>query len=72
LAHKTNNLFTIALQDSGYNLLMVFTKDVMQVLEIMFFTGLIGSAIVVLISFFEDAVELFGDDDHDLHAQLNS
>jgi len=34
----------------------------MRVLELMFFVGLVGSAIVVLISFFEDAKELFGED----------
>ena len=34
----------------------------MRVLEIMFFTGLAGSTIVVVISFVEDAKELFGED----------
>jgi hypothetical protein len=34
----------------------------MRVLETMFFVGLAGSSIVVLISFFEDAKELFGDE----------
>jgi hypothetical protein len=34
----------------------------MRVLELMFFVGLVGSAIVVLISFVEDAKELFGED----------
>jgi hypothetical protein len=34
----------------------------MRVLEVMFFTGLIGSTVVVLISFVEDAKELFGGD----------
>jgi hypothetical protein len=32
----------------------------MRVLELLFFVGLAGSAIVILISFFEDAKELFG------------
>jgi hypothetical protein len=32
----------------------------MRMLEVMFFAGLAGSAIVVLISFVEDARELFG------------
>ena len=32
----------------------------MRVLELMFFVGLAGSAIVILISFVEDAKELFG------------
>ena len=31
-------------------------------LEVMFFTGLAGSAVVILISFFEDFKELFGED----------
>jgi hypothetical protein len=35
----------------------------MRVLEIMFFVGLAGSSIVVLISFVEDAKELFGKDE---------
>ncbi len=31
-----------------------------RLLEILFFAGLAGSAVVILISFFEDAKELFG------------
>ncbi len=34
----------------------------MRVLELMFFAGLVGSTVVVLISFIEDAKELFGED----------
>jgi hypothetical protein len=34
----------------------------MRVLEVMFFLGLVGSAVVVLISFYEDGKELFGKD----------
>jgi hypothetical protein len=34
----------------------------MRVLEVMFFLGLIGSSIVVVISFIEDGKELFGKD----------
>jgi hypothetical protein len=34
----------------------------MRILEAMFFVGLVGSAIVVLISFIEDAKELFGEE----------
>ena len=34
----------------------------MRVLEVMFFVGLAGSTIVVVISFIEDAKELFGED----------
>jgi hypothetical protein len=33
-----------------------------RVMELMFFLGLVGSAIVVLISFIEDGKELFGKD----------
>ena len=34
----------------------------MRVLEVLFFVGLAGSAIVVLISFVQDFKELLGDD----------
>lgn len=34
----------------------------MHILEVMFFVGMAGSAIVVVISFIEDAKELFGED----------
>jgi hypothetical protein len=35
----------------------------MRVLEVMFFVGLAGSSVVVIISFIEDGKELFGNDD---------
>jgi len=35
----------------------------MRVLEAMFFLGLAGSAVVVVISFIEDGKELFGKDE---------
>ena len=35
----------------------------MRVLEVMFFVGLAGSTVVVLISFAEDGKELFGKDE---------
>lgn len=35
----------------------------MKLLEIMFFVGLAGSTIVVIISFIEDGKELFGEDE---------
>lgn len=41
---------------------MVFAIAAIRVLEAMFFFGMIGSAIVVLISFVEDGKELFGKD----------
>jgi len=34
----------------------------MRLLECLFFVGLAGSTIVILISFIEDAKELFGED----------
>jgi hypothetical protein len=37
----------------------------MKILETMFFVGLAGSTVVVLISFVEDGVELFGKDEKD-------
>ncbi|MGD0739834.1 MAG: hypothetical protein ABR957_09580 [Terracidiphilus sp.] len=41
---------------------MEFATIAIRVLEVMFFVGLVGSAIVVLISFWEDGKELFGKD----------
>jgi hypothetical protein len=41
---------------------MVLAIFVMRLLEVMFFFGLAGSAVVVLISFVEDGKELFGKD----------
>jgi hypothetical protein len=35
----------------------------MRALEVLFFVGLIGSAVVVVISFIEDGKELFGKDE---------
>ena len=42
---------------------MVFAVFAIRVLEVMFFAGLVGSAVVVLISFYEDGKELFGKDE---------
>lgn len=41
---------------------MVLALLAMRILEVMFFVGLIGSAVVVIISFVEDGKELFGKD----------
>jgi len=41
---------------------MVLATFGIRLLEAMFFLGMIGSAVVVLISFFEDGKELFGKD----------
>lgn len=41
---------------------MILAIFVMRLLEVLFFTGLAGSAIVVIISFIEDAGELLGED----------
>lgn len=35
----------------------------MKVLEVLFFVGLAGSSVVVIISFIEDGKELFGKDE---------
>ena len=39
---------------------MIVAVVAIRLLEAMFFLGMIGSAVVVLISFFEDGKELFG------------
>jgi hypothetical protein len=41
---------------------MVLAVIAMRILEAMFFVGLAGSTIVVIISFWEDGKELFGKD----------
>lgn len=41
---------------------MQFALFAMRLLEVLFFVGLVGSAVVVVISFVEDARELFGDE----------
>jgi hypothetical protein len=41
---------------------MILAVIAVRLMESMFFVGLVGSAIVVLISFFEDGKELFGKD----------
>jgi hypothetical protein len=45
-----------------YNTDMFLGLLAMHILEVMFFVGMAGSAIVVVISFIEDAQELFGED----------
>jgi hypothetical protein len=49
-----------------YNPRMVYTLGLfgMHLLEIAFFAGLVGSSVVVLISFIEDGKELFGKDEN--------
>jgi hypothetical protein len=42
---------------------MLLAVYAMRVLEVMFFVGLVGSSVVVLISFVEDGKELFGKDE---------
>ena len=41
---------------------MVIATAAIRLLEVLFFLGMIGSAVVVFISFFEDGRELFGKD----------
>jgi hypothetical protein len=42
---------------------MLLAVFAMRLLEVMFFVGLAGSAVVVLISFVEDGRDLFGKDE---------
>jgi hypothetical protein len=42
---------------------MILAILVIRILEAMFFLGLIGSSVVVIISFVEDGKELFGKDE---------
>jgi hypothetical protein len=48
--------------ESRYNGLMIIAIWAMRLLVAMFFIGLVGSSVVVLISFVEDGKELFGKD----------
>lgn len=41
---------------------MILADFGIRLLEFMFFFGLVGAAVVVLISFFEDFKELFGEE----------
>jgi hypothetical protein len=41
---------------------MIVGNFIIKVMELLFFVGLAGSAVVVLISFVEDGKELFGKD----------
>jgi hypothetical protein len=49
-------------QKKGYNCNMFLAILGMRILVGMFFLGLLGSSVVVLISFIEDGKELFGKD----------
>jgi hypothetical protein len=42
---------------------MIVGNFIIRIMEFVFFAGLVGSAVVVLISFVEDGKELFGKDD---------
>jgi hypothetical protein len=53
---------TAADRETRYNFPMALASFGLRVLEAMFFFGLVGSSVVVLISFVEDAKELFGKD----------
>jgi hypothetical protein len=41
---------------------MIFATIVIRLLEALFFLGMLGSVVVMLISFIEDGKELFGKD----------
>ena len=58
--------------ETGYNSLMILAVFAMRVLEVLFFTGLVGSAVVVVISFVEDGKELFGENDSEERPHPNS
>jgi hypothetical protein len=47
---------------SRYNVGMHMASFAIRVLEILFFSGLLGASVVVVISFVEDARELRGDE----------
>ena len=55
-------VFTVSLRRGVDNGFMALAVWFIRLLEVLFFTGLVGSAVVVLISFFEDFKELFGED----------
>ena len=44
---------------TGYNRRMILARIAMRVAEVLFFFGMVGSMIVVIISFAEDWKELF-------------
>jgi hypothetical protein len=50
-------------RESRYNRDMFVATFIIRLLEAMFFVGLAGSAVVVVISFIEDGKDLFGHDD---------
>jgi hypothetical protein len=51
---------------------MTFARYGIYLLQILFFSGLIGSAVVVVISFMEDGKELFGEDDEEISHQAQA
>jgi hypothetical protein len=50
-------------EKARYNWRMYLAKIAINILDTMFFVGLVGSAVVVVISFIEDGKELFGKDE---------
>jgi hypothetical protein len=44
-------------------MILALGNFIIRIMELLFFVGLVGSAVVVLISFIEDGKELFGKDD---------
>jgi hypothetical protein len=50
-------------RETGYNFRMQLAIFAMRILEVMFFAGLAGSTVVIIISFIEDGKELFGKDE---------
>jgi len=57
--------------ETGYNLHMLLAVLLIHVMEFLFFAGLAGSAVVVLISFAQDAAELFGSGEENTTQPIN-
>ena len=51
---------------------MLILTFLIRVMEAVFSIGLVGSAVVVAISFVEDAIELFGPDDPNASHHISS
>ncbi len=62
IAARSFTLFASQCQNAATIVAMHLAIFGMRLLEVMFFVGLVGSSVVVLISFIEDGKELFGDE----------
>ena len=59
---RLSNFRESGLHGLGTIIAMILAIFAMRLLEVMFFVGLVGAAVVVLISFIEDFKELFGEE----------